>query len=95
MKYAAFSRLLDAVFGVARSNSSDRIASCGLDLRAFASWAKFSAFFQNFRERRTAKALKIGSKFDAHRQSLFAKHTKFEYIKNLSDSLFVTIFIRF
>ena len=95
MKYAAFSRLLDEVFGVARSNSSDRIASCGLDLRAFASWAKFSAFFQNFRERRTAKALKIGVKFDAHRQSLSAKAAKFTNLKNLSVLLFVPNFTRF
>lgn len=95
MKYAAFSRLLDAVFGVARSNSSDRIVSGGLDLRAFASWAKFSAFFQNFRERRTAKALKIGSKFDAHKQSLFAKAAKFANLKNLSVLLFVPNFTRF
>lgn len=95
MKYAAFSRLLDEVFGVARSNSSDRIASCGLDLRDFASWAKFSAFFQNFRERRTAKALKIGVKFDAHRQSLSAKAAKFTNLKNLSVLLFVPNFTRF
>ena len=95
MKYAAFSRLLDAVFGVARSNSSDRIVSGGLDVRAFASWAKFSAFFQNFRERRTAKALKIGAKFDAHRQSLFAKAAKFANLKNLSVLLFVPNFTRF
>lgn len=95
MKYAAFSRLSDAVFGVARSNSSDRIASCGLDLRAFASWAKFSAFFQNFREQRTAKTLKIGAKFDAHRQGSSAKAAKFANLKTLSVLLFVSNFTRF